>query len=91
MALDCWAGDTKNYTEEQMESARFDDGVKRIFPRMKEFEKTCDLAKIRFPIDHLIAKRTELSQEAVTYAFGPEFVAKHHIAASSGQQQSPSK
>ena len=32
-----------------LESARFDEGVKRIFPRMKEFEKVCDAAKIKFP------------------------------------------
>ena len=33
----------------------------------------------RFPNDHIVAKKTQLSPEAVTYAFGPDFVAKHHI------------
>ena len=45
VALDCWAGDTKNYTDEQMESARFDEGVNRVFPRMKvrtEIEESRD-------------------------------------------------
>ena len=79
IALDCWGGDTKNYTEAQMEAARFDEGVARIYPRMKAFEGVCDKARIRFPVDHILARRTELSQEAVTYAFGPDFVAKHHI------------
>ena len=79
VALDLWGGDTKDYTEAQMEAARFDEGVARIYPRMKAFELVCDKARIRFPIDHILASRTELSKEAVTYAFGPDFVAKHHI------------
>ena len=33
----------------------------------------------RFPNDHIVAKKTQLSPESVTYAFGPDFVAKHHI------------
>jgi hypothetical protein len=60
--------------------------VARIYPRMKAFEQVCDKARIRFPVDHILAKRTELSQEAVTYAFGPDFVAKHHIQ---GHYQNP--
>ena len=37
----------------------------------------CDKARIRFPVDHILVGKTELSEEAVTYAFGPDFVAKH--------------
>ena len=86
VALDLWGGDTKNYTEAQMEAARFDDGVARIYPRMKAFEQVCDKARIKFPVDHILANKTELSQEAVTYAFGPDFVDKHHLA---GHYQNP--
>ena len=35
VALDLWGGDAKDYTEEQKEAARHDDGVARIYPRMK--------------------------------------------------------
>ena len=80
VALDLWGGDTKNHSEADMEAARFDEGVARIYPRMKAFETVCDKARIKFPIDHILASKTELSQEAVTYAFGPDFVAKHHVA-----------
>ena len=52
-------------------SPRFDEGVNRIFPRMKAFEVVCDAARIKFPVDHILAGKTELSAEAVTYAFGP--------------------
>ena len=62
-----------------MEEIRFDEGVIRVYPRLKEFEKVCDTVLIRFPIDHLMTQRTELSAEAVMYAFGSDFVAKHHI------------
>ena len=47
IALDCWGGDAHNYTETQMEAARFDEGVNRVYPRMKAFETTTDLAGIR--------------------------------------------
>ncbi len=79
VALDLWGGDTKNHSETEMEAARFDEGVARIYPRMKAFELVCDKARIKFPVDHILVGKTELSQEAVTYAFGPDFVAKHHI------------
>ena len=38
---------------------------------MKAFEVVCDAARIKFPVDHILAGKTELSAEAVTYAFGP--------------------
>ena len=49
-----------------------------LLSQLKEFEAVCDRATIRFPVDHIQSAKTELSAEAVTYAFGPDFVAKHH-------------
>ena len=81
LALQMWGGENVNIelTPDQLEDIKFDEGVIRIYPRMKAFEKVCDDARIKFPVDHLIAHQTELSEEAVTYAFGPDFLAKHHM------------
>jgi hypothetical protein len=49
VALAAWGGDASKYSEADLDAARYDDTVKRIFPRMKEFEKVCDAAKIKFP------------------------------------------
>jgi len=49
VALDCWGGSAAGHTPEEVEEARFDDGVGRVFPRMKAFEAVCDAAKIKFP------------------------------------------
>ena len=70
VALDCWDGKAELHPEEVRERSRFDDGVVRIYPRMKAFELVCNAAKIKFPIDHIVAGKTELSKEAVTYNFG---------------------
>ena len=79
VAMDIFNGDADKHSAARQEEARFDEGVKRIFPRMKAFEVVCDAARIKFPVDHILSGQTELSKEAVTYAFGPDFVAKHHI------------
>ena len=128
IALDCWGGDAHNYTEAQMESARFDEAVNRVYPRMKSFETTTDLAGIRvrvnttlfhpitnfishllifltfllpsfllfcsslfnylyssqFPVDHILAGKTELSEDAILMAFGPDFVSRLAQARKSG-------
>jgi len=49
VALDIWDGKGDVHPAQDQEAARFDEGVKRIFPRMKAFEKVCDAAKIKFP------------------------------------------
>ena len=33
----------------------------------------------QFPVDHLEKGWTELNAEAITYAFGPDFVGLHHV------------
>ena len=66
VALNCWGGTGSNQPEEQLEAARYDDGVVRVYPVLKEFEVVCNAANIRFPIDHLIARKTQLSVQ-VTY------------------------
>jgi hypothetical protein len=49
-----------------------------VYPRLKEFERVCDEARIRFPIDHLVGGRTELTVEAVRAAFGSEFAERYY-------------
>ena len=49
VALDIWDGKEELHPQLDREAARFDEGVKRVFPRMKAFEKVCDAAKIKFP------------------------------------------
>jgi chromosome segregation ATPase len=81
VALTAWSGaNVSHISESQLESARFDEGVARIYPRLKAFELVCDAARIRFPVDHIQQHRTELSTQAVVEAFGPEFVALHLIS-----------
>jgi hypothetical protein len=83
VALDCWDGKAELHPEEVRERSRFDDGVSRIYPRMKAFELVCNAAKIKFPIDHIVAGKTELSKEAVTYNFGTLTSHVHHHHAGS--------
>ena len=79
VALNCWGGTGSNIPEADLEAARSDDGVARVYPRLKEFEKVCDAAGIHFPVDHVVARKTQLSVQHVLNTFGPDFVAKHHI------------
>ena len=60
-----------------MEAARFDDGVARIYPRMKAFERACNEADIPFALDHVLAQRTHLTEEFVGYAVDPSFATKY--------------
>ena len=60
VALNCWGGTGSNQPEEQLEAARYDEGVVRVYPMLKEFEVVCNAANIRFPIDHLIARKTQV-------------------------------
>lgn len=76
VALDCWRGEQKGISEADKEAARFDDGVQRIYPRLKEFESHCDQAGVPFPIDHLVAGKRELASESIAYAFSAEFLAR---------------
>ena len=51
VALDIWDGKGDRHPPADREMARVDEGFRRIFPRMKAFEKVCDAAKIKFPGD----------------------------------------
>jgi hypothetical protein len=91
VALACWGGSSaaQQLSEAELESVRTDPGVIELFPKLKEFESVCDRAKIRFPVDHIEAGWTELSEDAVTYAFGPDFVALHHVELRFNLNKSP--
>jgi hypothetical protein len=79
LALDIWGGkDASHLKESDLDAIRMDPGVLEIYPQMKAFEAVCDKYKIGFPVDHILAGKTELSEEAVARAFGPDFVALHH-------------
>ena len=41
-------------TAVEMENIKNDEGVQLIYQPLKDFEETCDLFAIRFPIDHLL-------------------------------------
>ena len=39
VAMDIWSASKHNYTEAQLEEAKYDDAAHRIFPLLKDFEK----------------------------------------------------
>jgi len=59
----------------------FPQGVVRMYPLLKQLERICDESKIRFPVDHIGGRKSELSVEAITFAFGPNFAEKHAVKA----------
>jgi hypothetical protein len=75
VAVGCWAGET-HHPAEQTEAARYDEGVRRVYPKLYAFQQLCDGAYIPFPADHIIGRRTELTVQAIVQAYGPEFVGK---------------
>ena len=78
VAVALWKGMSTSHTD--MESAKFDPGVIRLYPKLKAFEQQCASAGLeQFPIDHVEARRTELSAEAVATSFGTNFVSNHYL------------
>ena len=75
VAIGCWGGRT-DYTAEETEAARYDEGVRRVYPRLYAFQQVCDGAYVPFPADHIIARKTGLTVQAIVQAYGPEFVGK---------------
>ena len=61
-----------------------------MYDSLKEFERICDSALIRFPVDHLVLHLTALTEEAIRYNFGPDFVAKHVPPSPHGKQRAVS-
>ena len=51
--------------------------MQAVYPALTALDELCSKAAIRFPIDHIMAGKTELCKEALTYAYGPDFVAKY--------------
>jgi hypothetical protein len=43
VAMDIWSASKHNYTEAQVEEAKYDDAVHRIFPLLKDFEKVLNV------------------------------------------------
>ena len=80
----------EHYTEAQLALAREDGGVIRMYESLKDFERVCDRASIRFPVDHLVLHLASLSEEAIRYNFGPDFVAKHVPPSPHGKQRAVS-
>ena len=80
IAMDYWGGEhVGHYSQDQFDAVRDDEAVGRVYEKLKLFEAVCDNAFIKFPIDHLPLRLTELSEEAVKYNFGPDFCSKHHL------------
>ena len=55
-----------------------DEGYQRIEPLLREFEQVCDMARIAMPLSHLLSKKTFLSTDAVSAAYGEDFVNHHY-------------
>ncbi len=62
-----------------LDAASADEGFLRISPLLRRFESLCDLARVRLPLDHVVARKTELSVGAVAAHFGPDFVARYYV------------
>ena len=55
------------------------NSVMNVYPRMKELEFICDSADMKVPLDHIEAKKSELSKEAVRIAFGEAFLQEYEV------------
>ena len=53
--------------------------MQAVYPALTALDELCSKAAIRFPIDHVLAGKTELCKEALTYAYGPDFVTKYAV------------
>ena len=49
VAMDIWSATKHSYTEAQLEEAKYDDAVQRIFPLLKDFEKVPDQPVFCYP------------------------------------------
>ena len=59
VAMDLWKGkNPADMSTADVDAAKFDIGVVRIYPRLKEFEQACSAAAVVFPIDHVETART---------------------------------
>ena len=67
-----------NNNDEKEEEDDEDEGYRRIEPLLREFEQVCDMARIAMPLSHLLSKKTFLSVEAVSAAYGEDFVNQHY-------------
>jgi len=78
LALECWGSGeaAQRLTNEQLEAIKWDEGVIELYPALKEFEVTCERARIPFPVDAILAGHTELPEPALTAAYGPDFVTR---------------
>ena len=77
-ALKCWVGGKAgDLSRSELEDIQDDEGVQEVYPCLKAMDDLCDKVGIRFPIDHIAASKCELSQEAIRFAYGPEFLAAH--------------
>jgi hypothetical protein len=79
VALAVWCGKASQHSEADLAAAQDDDTVLLVYRRMKALEAACDAARIKIPLDDIMAAKTELSPAAVLHAFGPDVVAKHHL------------
>ncbi len=66
-------------SQADLDAASADEGFVRISPLLRRFESLCDLARIRLPLDHVVARQTELSAGAAAAHFGPDFVARYYV------------
>jgi len=74
-AMKIWGGeDTSHLSPADMDKIQADDGVARVYPKLKELQLLCDGAKIKLPIDHVKAKRPKLTAEHITASYGSDFV-----------------
>ena len=74
-AMKIWGGeDTSHLSPTDMVNIQGDDGVARVYPKLKELQLLCDGAKIKLPIDHVKAKRTKLTAEHITLSYGADYV-----------------
>ena len=74
-AMKIWGGeDTSHLSPADMDKIQGDDGVARVYPKLKELQLLCDGAKIKLPIDHVKAKKTKLTAEHIVASYGTNYV-----------------
>ena len=74
-ALSFWSGSpTQSLDDKETEEIKNCPGVLYVYPRLKQLEEICIKYGIKYPLDHIVKGKENLSQEALIESFGSNFV-----------------
>jgi len=80
-ALKCWlGGPAARLSDAEMARVQSDPAVQDVYPSLKALDELCLKVEVKFPLDHIAVGKTQLCQEAIRWAYGPDFLARHASA-----------